>query len=205
MTTEKKIKSARITKELAYKIKNRALAWKFDAEFAKLEKQGSVLADEVYAVLYSPATLEALKSFPESFLIQRTSINQYSSFKEALAGEGDQYSYTYAGLPLNFVDAKGEPVNRVYLRQADLGEEDIPWFKENHKNLYKRLVRFALKINKYYRRESAFTAEVKSLLASVNTTKKLLDVLPEAEAWIPEVFQCNDLPAADKAASILNI
>jgi hypothetical protein len=38
------------------------------------------------------------------------------------------------------------------------------------------------------------------VLKGITTTSKLLELMPEAAAWVPAAFGCSDIPVVDKVA-----
>lgn len=206
--SEKKIKSARITNELHRKITNRAIDWRFKKEWNKLKARGEVLAEEIYNIVCTPDVLAVLEYLPDGFKRFHNGINNNRGFRTSFADNDYDIYCSYETLPLEFHREESETADdmvRVFPRDFCLESSYADWFKEKSPKLYRKLKTFSLAVNDHLLKKNKFETEVQNLLNSVNTTKQLIEVLPEAEAWVPEVYRCNNLPAADKAAKVLAI
>lgn len=54
-------------------------------------------------------------------------------------------------------------------------------------------------------RKGEFRDKLHGLLDQVGTTSKLVEVMPEAEEWLPGVYHCSNIPQADTVADLLKI
>lgn len=166
----------RMTNDVRFTVRNRAASAKFKKEAATLLKEESKLAEELLAVYYPPEVMAQVAVLPDYLKVTQTRVQAY---------EGSvQLSLTFESpkLPLN---------TRFCIADVGISPPD---------SLVRRAEAFKEKMRLLHLRRSSFANSLDKILKSVTTTKKLIELMPEAAAWIPTVKGCSDVPVADKVA-----
>jgi hypothetical protein len=164
------MKSKRLTNDLKFNIRSRAAAAKFKREEAKLLKEETALAEEVLAVFYPPDVMMLVEALPEYL-------------KERQGG-------VRAGQRLRFQTVK-------LLLRTEFGQHPDKAVPEP---LVARIQAWKEKDNDLSSRRQKFSYALEKVLDGFTTTGKLVEMMPEAAAWIPAESGCSDIPVADKVA-----
>ena len=199
-----KIKSKRLTNSLRHSIKNQAEDWKFKKDKEALKKLGTTLGDEVYNYFYSVEVQEMIKTLPE-FMIRDSktylALSDDKSIRELLESKNYKSSQRwFSSIYFQFSDGKNRDLLGTFFDFEDL----VKMKKENRK-LWNKLVKFVTETVKLQDRRKSFKEKLTELMNQITTTKKLIELLPDAIHWMPEVYECNDLPAADQVAQLLDV
>lgn len=197
------MKSRRLTKELQYKIKARAEDWKFEKEQELLKVSKTKLADDLFVHFY-PDKVQAMMAKLPDFMIQHDDATGFFVTNSACLAcvkiVKFEVNRWYQSTHLYFTD---ETKRKMLGRSIDT--DDLENLKKSNYRLYGRFVKVVAHVVMLSTRKEKFRTKLQYLMDQVTTTKKLIDVLPEAQEWMPEVFECNNLPAADTVAGLLNI
>ncbi len=190
-------KSKQITKQMQFSIMNRALDWKFAKEDAQLLKLENATALAVYNDVFSPDLQKALEMLPD-WMVQVGSkgigVDTQTNAAKEKYGIGDFH--------LSFAEGvtKRLPFTGRY-------HQRLP--EEIYELLTKKTLSSLLKLKEQNgalsSRKGEFRNRLRHLLESVRTTAQLTSLLPESADWLPEVYQCSDIPQADDVADLLKI
>ena len=191
----KKMKSKRLTKELQHKIKNRAEDWKFKKDNEKLSKMYEGVGDEIYDFFYDDKLKKVINELPE-FMVKELSSNYFNVTYHVARKIGFSNKWT------NFYFKFSEP-KRTF--NSHINADTILLIKVGDRKLYNKILKVIKLDCSLSERKEKFKLKLHFLMGQVTTTKKLIDVLPEAENWISEVTACNDLPQADVVAQMMDI
>jgi hypothetical protein len=173
------MKSQRLTNNLIFSIRSRATQAKFGEERAAREREEAALADVVFEFFYPAEVQEAMAKIPDYLKYERNRISVYTG------GQSNRRVCLRFSVPKRmwkseFMGAPGNPA--------------VP------EGLESKLVAFANKESELERRASKFSSELHDVLKGISTTGKLLEMMPEAAAWVPTASGCSDIPVADKVA-----
>lgn len=199
-----KIKSKRLTNELKHTIKNRAVDWKFKEDQKKLDKLHSGLAEDIYSHFYSVELQEIIADLPE-FMVNHSgnklSVGNNSAIKDLCTCGGYDTDETW----FNTIYFKFDNEETKLLIGSNMDKAALIKLKSSNKKLYNRMAKYVGAAMELSHRQTDFRYKLTSLMDQVGSTKKLVELLPDAESWITEVYGCNDLPAADEVAQLLDI
>ena len=165
------MKSKRLTNNLKFSIRNQAAEAKFKEEEAKLLKEENALAEEVLAAFYPPEVMALVEALPE-----------------------------YLREKQNTIKVPGNMWLRFQTAKLLLGTNY--WHAEPAvpEPLAKRVQAWEDKDTDLSDRRRMFSYELEKVLNEFTTTGKLVEMMPEAAAWIPADSGCSDIPVADKVA-----
>ncbi len=198
-----KIKSKRLNNALKHSIVNNAIEWKFGKE----EKKTIAACDALSILLYNHFYSKDLKkqiSLLDDWMIPHKNASYFTIGtdigRQCCKARKLEVNYWYHNIYLHF--PKG---TTPHLLQHNIPDDIFMTIKDKHPALYDLC---AIAISDYIvvaQRIEQFRSKLKQLMTQVTTTKKLIELLPEAEKWIPEIYGCNDLPQADTVAQLLDI
>ena len=174
------MKSQRLTNNLIFSIRSRATQAKFGEERAALEREEAGLAEVVFEFFYPAEVQEAMAKIPEYLKYDRNRISVYTGSQSTNRRVYLRFSTPKRMWMSEFMGAPGNPA--------------VP------EGLESKLVAFANKESELERRASKFSSELHDVLKGISTTGKLLEMMPEAAAWVPTASGCSDIPVADKVA-----
>ena len=191
------MKSKQITKQMQFSIMNRALDWKFAKEDAKLLKLENATALAVYNDVFSPIFRGRLAMLPDWMVSPEAGhigVQTQTNKPKEKYGVGD--------FELNFAEGvtKRLPIVDNYRKKLP---EDV--YELLAKKTLASLLKFKEQEKALGTRKGEFRKRLGHLLDSVRTTAQLTNVLPESADWLPEVYQCSDIPQADDVADLLKI
>jgi hypothetical protein len=192
------MKSIKLNETNRQKIKYAATKLKFKKEDISLNKKEKKLGDKVYKLLYTPY-LKKMNELPKDafYWSDRIHIKNISLHPSAKNYQKENEIY----LIMN-------EQQKQFYHNRTFGDICIHGLPAAVVQGIKVSVAHYLKMRKDHKgRKTQFHYRVRNLLYQVNTTKQLIELLPEAEVWVKEALhkECTDLPAADIAAQISNM
>lgn len=165
--------SIRLTNDLRNRIAKAVLEHRFGPEEKELEQDRERLGKLVYDLLYDGATQNAMDGLPEGWLPTQSDDNVYFAGQWAHVEFGEPLRFTYKD-SRNFPKfAADSPATKLF--------EDIEARK-----------------HKLREARSETAAKVNGLLCEATTMKKLLEIWPEVEPFIPPSTTPVYLPAVPR-------
>lgn len=166
--------STRLTNDIREKILFNVTLDTFTKREENIQKAEKKIGDALYALAVPDSELEKMKALPDGFFetTERISITNDCRIAVGLAADVGRY-----GADGNYDMSEARLIPAMYR----FGSVDIP----KNGQLFKRLVKYAKSQKKLQSDQSEFEKETRKLLWSVTTAKKLLEVWPEGEKYIP--------------------
>jgi hypothetical protein len=158
----------RLTKEMRFKISSELINNRFDSEEEKLKIEEDQFARDVYEDLFTKNEIEILNGLPDDWFPKTSHLKV--SF-------GDSYCY------VNFLGQVKVPYKYEYNRCAKI-YDGIHVFSKRYETLKD-------KKEKIVGEKKQLKNSIKSILDSVRTVKKLLEVWPEVKPTIDKLFDDN--------------
>lgn len=179
------MRSRQMTRALRESIVNRALHLKFGNRHKELKDLEVYIADAVYQYLYKEDVLSIAQALAVT-LQEQTGLSQ-----PALPCVFLRHGNSAAATQLPLRDFRPQISETCSISTNDLPPlvlADFEYWLEATKSLSgaRQVLRW----------------ELERLLMSVNSTKQLLELMPEAEAWLPTTRKCTNVPAADLAVKL---
>jgi len=175
------MESKRMTNNLRWTLKSRAERIKFKDQNDKLLEEKYALSEEIYNAYYGEY-LPLMEQFPE------------------VAFNKKNYSYLKGFDSINSLELKFKTYKKVFeSSNIDIDDPSLEHFKPRVEDLTIKEAALNNIKNKY-------AAKVHILLLGLSTTKQLVELMPEAEAWLTENNNgCSDIPLADSVAELRSL
>lgn len=195
--------SKKITEEMRHSILNKAMAWKFDKAEADHKALEARTAEAVFNDLFPPGIQRMFDNMPDWMLNPAASrieldgpIKNFIDPKRAL-----DFCYRHTNVHLNFT--KGVTKRMPILPQGNTVRKKA--FPSITPASLEMLTEFMIGECALENRRASFRGKLDGLLDQVGTTGKLVEIMPEAAEWLPEVYHCSNIPQADTVADLLKI
>lgn len=169
--------SIRLTNEMRNRICKAVLEHRFAAEEAALEKAKEEIAEFSYSILYTPARLERFKGSEPGEYVTLDFMNV------SFAGQSS-VRFCLNGGPRPFFHA-----HNSYTKTIRFAADDPPaqaWEK------------YQAKKSKFREAKDTAEAKVNGILSEATTVKKLIEIWPEVEPFIPPGTTPVHLPAVPR-------
>lgn len=196
-------KSARITKQMKHSIMNKAMAWKFGKVEADHKAFENRTAEAVFNDLFPPKIQQMFDKMPDWMLDPEACrieldgpIKQLIDPEEAL-----DLGYRHADVYLNFAEGAAKRMTLMPFGNT-IRKEAFPSITPTSLEM---LTKFLVEKYALEDRKGSFRKKLDGLLSQVGTTGKLVEIMPEAAEWLPEVYHCSNIPQADTVADLLKI
>ena len=197
-------KSMRITKQLKYSIMNKAVDWKFTKADADNKAFEGRVAEVVFNELFPAKVRAILAELPDWMVVPEAArITLDDAVRDVIDPKNKMFlgTYRYSDINLNFPEGVTHrtlalPLDNVIPKAAVAALKPTT---------LKLLTEFLVEKFSIQKRREDFREKLDSLLDQMGTTAKLVEVMPEAEEWLPEVYQCSNIPQADAVADLLKI
>ncbi len=189
------MKSMTLNERVRSKILRKAVEVKFKKELDKKAKAKARLGKLLYNHFYPPEAVQALELVANRVRVMTTAYLLLGSAEiRYLLGTDDRRYRKMINLPLD-----GEEEGYVISHSLDVKDfERIPLNPKQQKEAAKILT----DVCNLQDTVDRFSCGLEDLLKSVKTTKQLVELLPEAKAWLPPNEGCTNIPSADKAAAL---
>ena len=175
------MKSRKITKEMQAKIICALIVHTHKARYLELVKERAALAVRVRDTIYDKKTRTLMDSLPESFLSRKNAVRVYAESCEDLVLNG-----TFSAV-FNFLTGD-EKIPEVMLRVTNThaGYHNQPAAKPDvGSSLYDAATEHQRKISAFRDAIKQDRAVASATIASVTTTKQLIEAWPEIKKYIP--------------------
>lgn len=197
------MKSTRLTKQLEFSILNKAMAWKFGRLEAEHKVDEHRLAEEVYVDIFPPELQQLLTKIPAWMLNEAECIRLPGAVREIIDPKcAMKLGHRSGTVRLEYAPGKAKRVPYTGEYDQALPEPAVHSLKTA---TLKRLTAYMLEQAALEVRRSAFRRGLTELFAQINTTAKLVELMPQAEEWLKTTHKCSDMPQADIVAGILSV
>jgi hypothetical protein len=163
-------KQIRLTETIREHIILHAVRYTFDERRKELGERESIITNKAIDYVIGDDNLRLMKKLPDNFFAYRTDIRIHSkdnySYKKLLNGRLVPAFIAYSGAELPATNGLWREINAVDREKAALEDE-----------------------------RGELTTKIRAMLAGITTVKRLLEVWPESEPFLPSFEEKANLPA----------
>ena len=200
-----KFKSQKLTHALRSSILYTAMSVKFKKTQQKLKDTEIKLANDVYNLYYTKTQIGIMNQLPKRAFKKRSSVSiSYQKLDKnkkkhniSIISCFTDYDY-YTDLRLS----KDNKTKLPQFHNNNIDLQELCISKKEKGNLQKRCKKHHDDVNDLFKNKDTFKSTFRQVLASVTTTKKLIDIYPDA---INYLNNCTDIPIADLVADLNKI
>jgi hypothetical protein len=212
----------RLTKELKSRLKGLILKEKFNERLEVMRAREAVIADMFYNLRYSPEVQAKMNALPEGWLNETSneSVRIYysprhiheivvwrknassSSWSNAMADPltAPEHEYTdserWDGYYFSHTEQRRET-------EADRTATKIVRMEELTQEQQETITKYLVDRSKLSTETNHLSRKITDVLDHISSTKKLLELLPEAEKYLAQLKpSCSDIPTSDAAAQL---